>query len=229
MKEHKALRLGFITAVAVAVALIGGLLVAQVSAAAHALTVGDATAQVAATASVDVTATDMADPGLGSWTIDVSWDSSIVTLKSCDPAGIGGAFNDCNDEFATDTLRIVGFVGDGLVGDTVLASLTFTCDAEGESQLVIDLTELVLKDGTAGDPAQIDATISDGSITCNVAGAATDTPDATEEPTVVGPVTGTGPLAEGSNGVSAWLIAALAGAGFAALAGFGALRLRTRQ
>ena len=226
MKEHKGLRLGLIAAAAVAVVLIGGLLVAQVSAAAHALTVGDAKAEVGETASVDVTAMAITDPGLGSWTIDVSWDSSIVTLKSCDPAGIGGAFNDCNDEFDTDTpaLRIVGFVGAGLEGDTVLASLTFTCDVEGESPLTIDTTSLVLKDGTAGDPGQIGAALSDGSITCNVA-----TEEPTEEPTLVGPTTGTGPLAEGSNGVSGWLIVALAGAGFAALAGFGALRLRTRQ
>ncbi len=226
MKEHKGLRLGFITAAAVAVALIGGLLIAQVSAASHALDVHDAKAIVGEAASVDVGAHDIVDPGLGSWTVDVSWDSSVVTLDSCDPAAIGGAFNDCNDAFDTDTLRIVGFVGDGLVGDTVLASLTFTCDVEGVSPLVVDLTTLVLKDGTAGDPGQIDATISDGSITCNVE---EPTAEATALPTISPGETGTGPLAEGSNGVSAWLIAALAGAGFAALAGFGALRLRTRQ
>ena len=50
MKEHKGLRLGFITAAAVAVALIGGLLVAQVSAASHAFDVHDATAVVGETA-----------------------------------------------------------------------------------------------------------------------------------------------------------------------------------
>ena len=229
MKEHKALRLGFITAAAVAVALIGGLLVAQVSAASHAFGVHDGEALVGETATVDVGVHDITDPGLGSWTIDVSWDSSIVTLKSCDPESVG--FNECNDAFATDTLRLVGFVGGGLIGDTVLASLTFTCDAEGVSPLVIDLTELVLKDGTAGDPTQIDATINDGSITCNVDGEPTETPDGdgTVEPTIGAVETGSGPLAGGSNGVSVWLIAALAGAGFAAFAGFGALRLRTRQ
>ena len=225
MKEHKGLKFGFITAAAVAVALIGGLLVAQVSAAAHALDVGDATAEVGAMATVEVNALNMDDPGLGSWTIDIAWDSSIVTLQSCDTENVG--FNDCNDAFDTDTLRIVGFVGDGLIGDTLLASLTFTCDAEGVSALTIDAETLVVKDGTAGDPAQIDATLSDGSITCGV-DAPTDTPDgdATAEPTVVPPETGTGPLGESSNGVSGWLIAALAGAGLAAIAGFGALRLR---
>ena len=222
MIEHRASRLGFIVAAVVAVALIGGFLAAQVSAAAHVLDVHEAKAGVGETASVDVGSHDIADPGLGSWTIDVSWDSSIVTLKSCDTASVG--FNECNDAFATDTLRIVGFVGDGLIGSTVLASLTFTCDAEGVSPLEVDATTLVLKDGTAGDPGQISGPVNDGSITCNVE------PEATTAPTeVIPPITGTGPLAEGSNGVSGWLIVALAAAGFAALAGFGALRLRTRQ
>ena len=141
---------------------------------------------------------------------------------------------DCTvDVVADNTVRFVGFVvGDGLVGDTLLGSITFQCDAEGESALTIDTGTLDLNDATLGDPAPIGGTVSDGSINCNEDGEPTDTPDgdATAEPTEVGPPeTGSGPLGEGSNGVSGWLIAALAGAGFAALAGFGALRLRTRQ
>ena len=229
MKEHKALRLGIITAAAVAVALIGGLLVAQVSAAAHGLTVGDAKAGVGEMATVDVGAHDMPEPGLGSWTIDVTYDPAIVSVMNC----ASEESVDCTvDVVADNTVRFVGFVvGDGLVGDTLLGSITFQCDAEGESALTIDTETLDLNDATLGDPAPIGGTVGDGSITCNVDGEPTDTPDgeATEEPTITGPVDGTGPLGEGSNGVSGWLIAALAGAGFAALAGFGVLRLRTRQ
>ncbi len=227
MKEHKGLRLGLVTAAAVAVALIGGLLVAQVSAAAHGLDVHDGKAGVGETATVDVGAHDMPEPGLGSWTIDVTYDPAIVSVVSCALEESA----DCTvDVVADNTVRFVGFVvGDGLLGDTLLGSITFTCDAEGESALTIDTETLDMNDATLGDPAPIGGTVSDGSITCNVAGAATDTPEATTEPTISPGDTGTGPLGEGSNGVSGWLIAALAGAGFAALAGFGALRLRTRQ
>ncbi len=225
MKEHKGLRFGLIAAAAVAVALIGGLLVAQVSAAAHRVDVHDAKAAVGEVATVDVGAHDMPEPGLGSWTIDVTYDSAIVSVVSC---ALEESIDCTVDVVAADTVRFVGFVvGDGLVGDTVLGSITFTCDAEGESALTIDPGTLDLNDATLGDPAPTGAAVDDGSITCNVAG--TGTPDATEEPTITGPEDGTGPLGEGSNGVSGWLIAALAGAGFAALAGFGALRLRTRQ
>ena len=228
MKEHRGLRLGLIAAAAVAVALIGGLLAAQVSAAAHGVDVHDEKAAVGEMATVDVGAHDMPEPGLGSWLVDVTYDPAIVSVVSC----ASEESVDCTvDVVASNTVRFVGFVvGDGLVGDTLLGSITFTCDAEGESALTIDTETLDLNDATLGDPAPIGGTVDDGSVTCNVAGAATETPDATAEPTDVGPPeTGTGPLGEGSNGVSGWLIAALAGAGFAALAGFGALRLRTRQ
>ena len=223
MKEHKGLRLGLIAAAAVAVALIGGLLVAQVSAASHALTVGDATAAVEEMATVDVGAHDMPEPGLGSWLVDVTYDPAIVSVVSC----ASEESVDCTvDVVAENTVRFVGFVvGDGLVGDTLLGSITFTCDAEGESALTIDTETLDLNDATLGDPAPIGGTVSDGSVTCSTE----PTEEPTEEPTVGSPPLGTGPLGGGSNGVSVWLIAALAGAGFAALAGFGALRLRTRQ
>ena len=224
MKEHRGLRLGFIVAAVVAVAFIGGLLAAQVSAAAHGVDVHDGKAAVGEMATVDVGAHDMPEPGLGSWLVDVTYDPAIVSVVSC----ASEESVDCTvDVVAANTVRFVGFVvGDGLVGDTLLGSITFTCDAEGESALTIDTETLDLNDATLGDPAPIGGTVDDGSVTCNVAGAAT----ATAEPTDVGPPeTGTGPLGEGSNGVSAWLIAALAGVGLAALAGFGALRLRTRQ
>ncbi len=221
MKEHRGLRLGFIVAAVVAVAFIGGLLAAQVSAAAHGVDVHDGKAAVGETTTVDVGAHDMADPGLGAWTVDVTYDPAIVTVVSCDEGEEGF---DCLDNTDENKVRFVGFLSGGLVGDTVLGSITFMCDVEGTSPLVVDVVELL--DGSApGQP--IEATVVDGSVTCNVAGAATATPDATAEPTDVGPPeTGTGPLGESSNGVSGWLIAALAGAGFAALAGFGALRLR---
>jgi hypothetical protein len=40
-------------------------------------------------------------PGLGAWTVDISFDSSVVTVVTCSPQQ-GGV---CNPNFATDTIR----------------------------------------------------------------------------------------------------------------------------
>ena len=115
---------------------------------------------------VNVEALKIGQPGLGSWTMDVSYDPAVVSLISCAPASIGGAFNDCNDAFAADTLRIVGFVGGGLIGDTMLGSLTFRCESAGISSIVINTETFVFVDSTPGNPQAINADIQDGSISC---------------------------------------------------------------
>ena len=117
---------------------------------------------------VIVEALKIGQPGLGSWTVDVSFDPAVVSLISCAPASVGGAFNDCNDAFATDTVRTVGFTSGGLIGDTVLVSLTFRCESAGISPIVINPETLVFFDGAQlpGSPQAIDADIQDGSIKC---------------------------------------------------------------
>ena len=129
---------------------------------------------------VNVEALMIGPPGLGSWTIDVSYDSAVVSLISCAPASFGGQSN-CNDAFATDTLRVIGTIGGGLIGDSVLVSLTFRCESAGISSLVINPESLVFFDGTPGDPQAIDADIQDGSINC--VEPSTPTPTVTPTPT----------------------------------------------
>ncbi|MCH8994740.1 MAG: hypothetical protein IH959_07200 [Chloroflexi bacterium] len=219
MKGLKGTRFGVLGAGAIAVAVIVGLLVvAQVSAATGGVSIGDGTAAPGADATVDLTADGVTDPGLGAWTVDITYDSSVVSVTDCSPQQ-GGV---CNPAFADEMIRVTGASAGGLDGDTVLANITFECgDAEGSSDLT--LTVNVFADATIGDPQDIDATISNGSITCE---------EPAPEPTATTDVGGIGGVGTGlgsSDGSGlAWLVAALAAVGAVAL-GFGAVRMASRR
>ena len=221
MKGLKGTRLGVLGAGAIAVAIIAGLLVvAQVSAATGGISVGDGTAAPGADVTVDLTADDVTDPGLGAWTVDIAYDSSVVSVTDCAPQQ-GGV---CNPAFDDELIRVTGASAGGLDGDTVLANITFECgDAEGSSDLT--LTVNVFADATIGDPTDIDATISNGSITCEEP-APEPTATTTTDVGGIGGV-GTGPGSSGGSGL-AWLVAAMAVVGAVAL-GFGALRVAARR
>jgi len=100
-------------------------------------------------------------PGLGAWTVDIKYDTNIVSIVECE--SLQGT-NVCNDAYTDDTLRIVGAVATGLEGDSVIGRLTFQCDAPGESKL--DLSVDTLADGTIGDPQILVPFIENGAITC---------------------------------------------------------------
>lgn len=224
MKGLKSMRLGLLATAAV-LALVGGLMVAQVSAQGPELSVGDGVAAPGDSVTVDVTAN--VPDGLGAWTLDITYDPDVVTATDCEPDN--GSV--CNVDYLDTgtTVRVTGASANGLDEESVLAAITFECaDAEGESPLEITIS--VFADATVGAPQDIsgDTTVSDGSVTCEVpAPTATGGPAATA--TVGGvPDVGSGP-SDGSDSGLGWVIAALAGAGVAALAGFGALRMRTRS
>ena len=187
MNGIKGLRFGLIGAAAIAVALIGGmLLAATVSAAAHGtVDVHDGSAAPGDEGTVDVGAHGVGGEGLGAWTIDITYDASVITAVDC-TAEVGGV---CNAEFGMDTVRITGASAGGLDGDTVLGSITFECGAdEGTSALTIDVN--VFADATIGDPQDLNPDVSDGTFDCEEAG-----PGPTG-PTDLGD-TGTGPLSAG--------------------------------
>lgn len=100
-------------------------------------------------------------PGLGAWTVDVTYDNSVVSVIACDglPAG-----NVCNPAFDDDTVRVVGAVATGLEGDTVIGRIIFQCDGAGESPL--DLFIETFADGTIGDPLELVPHVEHGAITC---------------------------------------------------------------
>lgn len=220
MSGLKGLKLG-VLGLGIIAALIGGLiLTAQVSAQGESVSIGDATAAPGGEATVELSALGIGDPGLGAWTIDVSYDNSVVSVSDC--AEEAGSV--CNPAFDDSTVRVTGASATGHEGDTVLAGITFECgDAEGTSDLTVTIN--VLADATVGDPQDIAATTSDGSITC-----AEPEPDPTATTgDVVGPPdVGTGFDGSSSNGSLLWLVGLLAVIGAAGIAGFGALRIRSR-
>ena len=215
------MKLGLLAATAV-LALAGGMLmVAQVSAQGPTLSVGDAEAAPGADATVDVVAN--VPDGLGAWTVDITYDPDVVTASDCE----GESGSVCNPDFedSGDTVRVTGASATGLDEESVLATITFTCaDAEGDSDLTVAIS--VFADATIGDPQDIsgDTEVSNGSVSCAEPTVEPAAPTATTGL----PPTGFGPTND-SDSSFAWVIAALAGAGVAALAGFGALRMRTHQ
>lgn len=100
-------------------------------------------------------------PGLGAWTIDIHYNADLVTLVECS-AEQGGI---CNPEFHDNAARIAGSAAQGLEGEFVLGSLSFTCKGEGESHLEIDIN--VLADGTLGGPQPIEPEVMHGDIYCS--------------------------------------------------------------
>lgn len=117
-------------------------------------------------ATVNLEAIDIGAPGLAAWTIDVAYDPAVVTPVACNSYGVGV----CNVEFAPDKVRVTGASASGLLGDTVLASITFECTESGSTTLTPVVDEL--GDATPSGPQEISAAVDVGGILC-VAGPAT--------------------------------------------------------
>jgi hypothetical protein len=207
------------------VAAIGAILLAssQISAQETALNITSATQVPGGEASAELTALSIPAPGLGAWTIDITYDPAVVTAVACTPES--AELNVCNAAFSDDTVRVAGANGDGLQGDTLLASIVFECDnSDGVSDLTLSIRTLV--DATVGDPQAIDATLQHGSITCASEEPPPSTPTETPTPDAgILPDSGTGGDFDGGGSLN-WLVAALAAAGLVALAGAGTLRWR---
>ncbi len=210
MRERKGRRLGLVL-IAAAVAGAFALVAQHAFAAGPTASLGSAHAAPGASASVELESIDIESPGLGAWSIDITYDPDVVTPTGCDTEH--GAV--CNLEYRDDMIRTAGATAVGIEGDTLLATLTFECaDAEGESDLTVSLPDFA--DATLGGPVQINPEVVHGKITCS-------TTPPTAVPGIVASGTGTG----ASNGSDfTLLIAALAAAGVAAVAGFGVLRAR---
>jgi parallel beta-helix repeat protein len=93
------------------------------------------------------------DPGLGAFTIDVSYDPSIIEPTAFAP---GPGFDSlvCSLAHASDTIRCTGVrAGAGAVGDLALADLTFEVDAGAvlgsQSPLAVAVVTLANVDGQA--------------------------------------------------------------------------------
>jgi len=150
---------------------------------------------------------DVPEPGLGAYTVNVSYDPAIVDPTGCvpDPGNVIGSDLPCNlnwerNDVNPDTARIGGFqMSAGLTGTVALADITFECIGVGTSNLALTVVEL-----TDTSAANIPRVTANGSIVCSVG--PTNTPTATAMPTRTPTATPTAGLgATGSNwlGVSA--------------------------
>lgn len=216
MKGLNRVRLGLAGVAAAALVAVGALLVVS-QAAAVSGTLGISSPAIApgGTGTADLRA-NVPAPGLGAWTVDITYDASKVSVGTCTPNASGV----CNAHYGANVVRITGASATGLTGDTSLGTIQFTqtaATAAACSSSTLTLAASVFADATIGAPAAITVTPGGGSITCAAAAAPTTAPSLS--------ATGYGPASNSGFGYD-WLIVGLAGAGLAALAGYGALRLR---
>ncbi len=188
----------------------------HVSAATGTINVGAATVAVGGQGTVSLQAQNMTAPGLGAWSMNIVYDPAVVQLvaqpQGCQPQS--GSV--CNPNFAANTIRVTGATANGLIGTTTLATVTFRCISVGTSALTVTVDTLA--DATPGNPQNITATTTNGSVSCQTPptpAQPTTAPAPTATPAVSGAVNaGFGPGGSGPS-VIIWLVAGLAGAGLA--------------
>ena len=139
------------------------------------LRIGSAELPPTATATVCLEALDVADPGLESYVIDVSYDPGIVDPVACvpDPDGLILSAN-CDIDHAPGVVRCDGLhPTDGLTGQVALCDITF--QAVGEicqtSELLPGVEELCLTDATCPavniEPGSIHVGTICGDVDCD--------------------------------------------------------------
>lgn len=166
---------------AVAAAILATLAAFALVGAAHAqsissLTVGSATVEPGGEVTIEVTASV---DNFGAWGVNVEYDSSLVSASDCSGSTESGVVASCSiDAVAPNTVRVNGASLDGISGDVVLGSITFTAGTtEGVADLTVDTDSLSL---AGADDASTPLTITptNGAITIAAA-----TPAPTEAPT----------------------------------------------
>jgi hypothetical protein len=150
-----------ITGLLVALAAAGWLFAApDAHAQAPTATITSATAEAGQQATVHLQASEIGPPGLGAWTVDVTYDSAVVAVAGCTPEH-GGI---CNPAFGPSVVRVAGTAILGLEGDFTLANITFSCEHVGAAGLTLSLS--VFADATLGEPQTINAGVVNGAVTC---------------------------------------------------------------
>jgi hypothetical protein len=123
------------------------------------LTLGSGTAMVGETVSIDIVADISGDP-VGAWTIDPTWDDSIVDAESC-TAALGAV---CSTAFSSNSGRITGASQTGLVGEVTLGTFEFRCVEVGTSDLTLEIEVFGSAIEPPGEQTQLE--VIEGEITC---------------------------------------------------------------
>ena len=122
---------------------------------------GAVSGAVGAEVTAAIQALDVTAPGLGAWTLEISYDPNIISAVECVAQPPPAA---CNPRVDERTVRLAGAAATGLHGNVTLATITFRCEAAGTSPL--EVTVELIADATLGDPRPISAAAQDGEVTC---------------------------------------------------------------
>jgi hypothetical protein len=125
------------------------------------VSVGSASGSVGKVVTTPVTVLYGESPGLGAWEVSLLYDPILLDVAEC---VTGTASAVCNPELDEVTLRIVGASATGLVGDTLIAEISFKCEEAGETTLEVRVD--VLADATTGGPRPITFSAVPGTVTC---------------------------------------------------------------
>lgn len=98
--------------------------------------------------------------GLGAWTIDVTYDPTVLQVTSCTPQN--GSL--CNTAFAGNKIRVSGGSASGLAGTQTLAGITFQAIGaqNSSSQIVPAIITFADANGVPFTPSTSNGTISIG-------------------------------------------------------------------
>lgn len=154
--------LGLVAAVALVAFAAGSTATPRASAVNTLLSMDSITMTPGGGITLDVTAEDVPFPGLGAWSIGIVYDSTVLTALSC---AEGVAPSLCNVSFSANRVQITGASAEGHLFDVVLASITFTCDSPGTSDLVIIVQDFA--DATQGGPVPLSFKLQNGRIACS--------------------------------------------------------------
>ena len=160
MNGRNGLPIRVVAAAALALAIAMGIVASASAQEEELISIGSASLSVGAEGSVSVNALNIPDPGLGAWTIDITYDPVVVSVVAC----VGEHGGVCNPAFESNILRITGATASGIIGDNSLGSAVFRCNAVGTSSLTVNVPLLV--DGTIGDPQPVVAATQNGVISC---------------------------------------------------------------
>lgn len=106
---------------------------------------------------------NMPAPGLGAWTITVTFDP-LLSVNSCTATQRGGsAFCRVNDD--GHSVHLVGANRDGIVGDDVLASISLQCSTE-YSLTSSSVSPSIFADATGNGPQPIAVDVFSGQVVC---------------------------------------------------------------
>jgi hypothetical protein len=182
----------FATFAIATVLAIGGLVVAgslffghSASAAGPTIKVDGTTAELNGGGSVNLFALGFGSPGLGAWTIDVTYDPAAITAQGCAEM-VQVSF--CNAHYSGDTVRSAGANATGIVGDSTLARIDFACKRAGTSMMHVVARDV--SDATIGGPQLLSPVTVDGAVICPGAATSPSTPTPVVAPSV--PHAGTG-------------------------------------